>query len=1363
MDDNNNPNRLDTVLGVQEDKSVGSKIKTYIKKFKGIPENREVRLTARANFNKVDKDLKKQLKKWDRLGKIKEGSPMVNYLFGDRNRVKAVKRIAAEMDATAKKTFARLNSRLNFLQGEDRENKTQYTYGGKWGDVQNTLTNANAAMLEAKYNLDELIATRNELLETKKDYSLLPDESKLTGQILSAQQKLNSLQSTYDKLADNSINGAIGSKKLDVNETNIMDRNRELSKLAAGHYSRTGKQTLFDRLRKEIDATTKRDEAALTDTQAKLNTKKHQKAGYKASLERLKNNAEPSKENSDKIIKLEAKLTDAENEIHRLTDEANKAQRLVDIDKRRKAQFDDYYAKRNEPQDFAQDKNYKTAEFPAKFDAANRQLTRATGGAVDTIDSLTTSKELANASADVEQAKIKVAELKQQLNKLSIDKRKFEETTAQIEIINEQIVKTQAELKQAEKNASDAEKDFANVKQEVKEINKELGLWAGDLKTNPFNAILQSRGGQKINAMIDDMNVKTKRWWQILSKSNVITRIIHRTFTNIRSQISDMFNPLTKLREGFSSWLDRWDNLPWKNTFDVISYNMVTAFEPVFKWISQALIKVAQFFNPLFKKLAGVDLFDKSAWKLEQIKKGMGQLTASFDELHSNNDNPNQFNTIFDTDPSQISPLSPEMLEAAEKFANGFTAVWKGITGFIEKHPIASAVIGGMAAILGPKALGSLLINGVGLVGKGVLKIGKVAWNGIKWLGPKIWDGTKSVISKITNGSTWKPVGTFLKETGAKVGNFFGKELYTVTNKAGAKVGISLSKVLGGTAMTALGTYGAFKIAGEAGKNWQDMGTGMKVASVAGTGLMSTMAGLGAFMLTASGPVGWAVGGAVALGSFVYGMSQVQDGIGSLKKEQKSWAEAQQNLAIANENWNIAMQNSTNALAQLEALERQTGISGEELYKSVQNGILPINQMTSEQLAVYNAYVQTKEAIDQLKQAQADKAKYEKEEAEGMIRTALAARKKKDDYVDAKDAILKAVEEEKISTTEAADYFSRLMGNMKKDARETLLQEIPEDIRAMVEPTQYASGWEKFTTGVSNVWNNLLELDRKFTENTKQIIKDGFENAKNGAIETWENLKTKTGEKWEEIKNSAIGQKVQEIATNTQAKWNELKMNTQQKFQEMAQTANEKWQTTKTSIINKASEIWSNTKTKFEDLKNKAINAWENMRSKTVEKWNGIKDAISSRAKTAFDNAKKWFEGLGKKASEAWQKVKNLFSGNGWKTDADLQVSVNGRTVPSMDVGTNYVPNDGLAYIHKGEAVIPAKYNKPYQPPSSNSNLESTVAAMTQEIANLRALIQGGIPVKGEFKQRGSDLVAVVEKGRNKNGNQPLSNPAYAR
>ncbi len=96
-----------------------------------------------------------------------------------------------------------------------------------------------------------------------------------------------------------------------------------------------------------------------------------------------------------------------------------------------------------------------------------------------------------------------------------------------------------------------------------------------------------------------------------------------------------------------------------------------------------------------------------------------------------------------------------------------------------------------------------------------------------------------------------------------------------------------------------------------------------------------------------------------------------------------------------------------------------------------------------------------------------------------------------------------------------------------------------------------------------------------------------------------------------------------------------------------------------------------------------------------------------------------------------------------------------------MAVGTNYVPNDGLAYLHKGEAVIPAKYNRPYQP--EDPKLASTIEELRSELVFLRQQMAQGINVSGEFIQRGSDLYATVEKARGKRGNQPLSNPSYAR
>lgn len=101
------------------------------------------------------------------------------------------------------------------------------------------------------------------------------------------------------------------------------------------------------------------------------------------------------------------------------------------------------------------------------------------------------------------------------------------------------------------------------------------------------------------------------------------------------------------------------------------------------------------------------------------------------------------------------------------------------------------------------------------------------------------------------------------------------------------------------------------------------------------------------------------------------------------------------------------------------------------------------------------------------------------------------------------------------------------------------------------------------------------------------------------------------------------------------------------------------------------------------------------------------------------------------------------------------------KVVPSAAVGMNYVPNDGLIYVHQGEAIIPKKYNRPYQP--ENTTNQVYIEQMMNTMRTLNSTIQQGITVKGEFKQRGSDLVATVEKAKNRNGNQPLNNPVFAR
>ena len=103
------------------------------------------------------------------------------------------------------------------------------------------------------------------------------------------------------------------------------------------------------------------------------------------------------------------------------------------------------------------------------------------------------------------------------------------------------------------------------------------------------------------------------------------------------------------------------------------------------------------------------------------------------------------------------------------------------------------------------------------------------------------------------------------------------------------------------------------------------------------------------------------------------------------------------------------------------------------------------------------------------------------------------------------------------------------------------------------------------------------------------------------------------------------------------------------------------------------------------------------------------------------------------------------------------------RFVPAYEVGTNYVPNDGLAYLHKGEAVIPKKYNQPYQQATLSAEEKAYMSQMIKTMKSLDGTMQQGINVKGQFVQRGSDLVAVVNKTKSQSGADLLSNVAYAR
>lgn len=186
----------------------------------------------------------------------------------------------------------------------------------------------------------------------------------------------------------------------------------------------------------------------------------------------------------------------------------------------------------------------------------------------------------------------------------------------------------------------------------------------------------------------------------------------------------------------------------------------------------------------------------------------------------------------------------------------------------------------------------------------------------------------------------------------------------------------------------------------------------------------------------------------------------------------------------------------------------------------------------------------------------------------------------------------------------------------------------------------------------------------------------------------------------------------------------------------------------------------------FRNMVNNVINAvkgfftglWNGMKSGAQNAWNGIKSVFSTVAsffkniftnawtavKNVFSTGGKIFTGIKDGIVNAFtnivnaiikginkvikvpfdaingvlKKIKNIDIA-GAKPFKGLIHTISVPKIPTLNVGTNFVPDDTLAMIHKGEAVIPKKFN-PYANPS-NSMLGALNNSRGKQVINVYA------------------------------------------
>lgn len=180
------------------------------------------------------------------------------------------------------------------------------------------------------------------------------------------------------------------------------------------------------------------------------------------------------------------------------------------------------------------------------------------------------------------------------------------------------------------------------------------------------------------------------------------------------------------------------------------------------------------------------------------------------------------------------------------------------------------------------------------------------------------------------------------------------------------------------------------------------------------------------------------------------------------------------------------------------------------------------------------------------------------------------------------------------------------------------------------------TGIEGFGEKAKAVWDSVKEG----AKNLWEAIKTFFANLPQWFKDKWESIKTGIGEKWESIK----------------------------------QGAKDLWQSIKNVFANVGtwfSDKWNSVKDGFKSFCNGIISFIEGTVNKGIT---GINKIIQAINKISFD-VPDWVPIIGGKKF-------------GFNLGSVAQI-----TLPRLDSGTNYVPNDQLAMIHKGEAVIPKKFN----------------------------------------------------------------------
>ena len=862
-------------------------------------------------------------------------------------------------------------------------------------------------------------------------------------------------------------------------------------------------------------------------------------------------------------------------------------------------------------------------------------------------------------------------------------------------------------------------------------IVKQLGFTSPVLRQN--NTILAN-----LNAGLDKTGKALKNQTRLAEVLSYTYRLITRHTAQVLKNFLLQLNPLTQIKKAFQDFMSY--NTKWQRTMNVIKYNIHSILEPFMDKIAQFLVNCIGFVDIISMKVQEafghipISLFDQAAADARKIHEELeagANVTAGFDELHDIGSNNTGANDLL----GEI--YKPELPESWKKLATEIGDLFAG------------------------------LIKGDLGFGEVMKRILTILWDTLKTIATTIWDWfKKTAIGKYITDH-WKDIlgkvlAAFLAWKLLKVA---GKLLWNALfgNFGQGAIGGLFSK-LGGWILKALGAT-AFG---------RGIIEGIKTLFVGSGGLLSTLKSIfvGHEAITAFGAWGEtlgalfaqtllaAVGIAIGVGGIAKGFDMVADtksynmglleGGGKSKDKKSDFGGKAVGTIFGGIGGGIA----------------GTAIAGFATGGPIGLAIGAIAGLliTSLAPAFEEVEVASKKANNEMQKI---------EYYEGLVK---GAESETNIFKEQLELLQQSLE---LNTQAVYDQGEKL--GISKTRMDELVKATQDGTFTTDMLTGSETGLATSLTDLAQKQEHVTEVSKRLEEAQKKLLKAQtdlsiaqdveaknfelaaarIEVAEAQGVYTTEEATKKRIQLYKEAGKEERTNLLQNLTPEQRRLMAEYTNATDTELAKIAKSWRESSDNTKKSLLD---GVGDETRRQFESR----MNDIDNVIKQHQGFWQGVGDTLKEIF--TFGNSTTWtYNGEDKYYKEGYddkyyQQIANDYnSGNQNKYTADVIEELRRRKlIPSFAIGTNFVPNDGLAYLHQGEAVIPAKYNQPYKQGLSNEE-RAYMQQMTATMRSLDGTMKRGIAVNGQFTQRGSDLVAVVNKTKSQTGADLLSNISYAR